>query len=105
MRFGTVTIGEALLLTTRQNRYGGAVNGGNGQPKRMSSTTMPNNVPDFVGAKVIDGHVVIRWPVNEVPELSTSGKTKILATTGGFVPMMDNPKHKFSINCTVPKDF
>ncbi len=59
---------------------------------------------DFVGAKVMDGHVVIRWPVQDSPKLSNSGKTKILATTGGFMPMMDNPAYKFSINVTIPKD-
>jgi len=58
---------------------------------------------DFVGAKIMDGHVVIRWPVQDSPKLSNSGKTKILATTGGFMPMMDDTKNKFSINVTTPK--
>jgi len=57
---------------------------------------------DFVGAKVMEGHVVIRWPVQDSPKLSNSGKTKILATTGGFMPMIDNPSNKFSINVTTP---
>jgi len=60
-------------------------------------------VAEFVGAKIIDGHVVIRWPVAADPQLSKSGKTKILATTGGFMPMIDVPANKFSINVTVPK--
>ena len=59
---------------------------------------------DFVGAKIVDGHVVIRWPVQDSPKLSNSGKTKILATTGGFMPMNDDHTKKFSINVTIPKD-
>ena len=59
---------------------------------------------DFVGAKVMDGHVVIRWPVQDSPKLSNSGKTKILATTGGFMPMIGNTDYKYSINVTMPKE-
>jgi len=60
-------------------------------------------IPDnFVGAKVEDGHVVIRWPVVKDPQPSSSGKTKILATTGGFMSMAEDPTKKYSINVTVP---
>ena len=60
------------------------------------------DMPEFVGGQIIDGHVVIRWPVNETPELSNSKKTRILASTGGFVPMIGNTKNKISLNVTCP---
>ena len=60
--------------------------------------------PNFVGAKIEDGHVVIRWPLNASPKLSKSKKSKILAGTGGFMALIGDSDKKFSLNVIGPPD-
>jgi len=59
--------------------------------------------PNFVGAKIEDNHVVIRWPLNSPATPSKSGKTLIIAGTGGFMPLIGDTTKKFSLNVTAPK--
>lgn len=60
-------------------------------------------LPEFEGAKIVDGYLVTRHPLVEEEEapVSKSGKSKILATSNGFSGVMGSPKIKYSINVIV----
>jgi len=61
---------------------------------------------DFIGGKIIDGFVVIRLPANvDDPPLSGSQKSRIVASTGGFMPMLDNYTLKIGVNVTAPLNY
>jgi hypothetical protein len=58
---------------------------------------------EFIGAKIVDGHVIIRWPVSAKPKKSDSGKSTIIASSRGFAPVIGT-EYSFSFNVTEPAD-
>ena len=50
---------------------------------------------------VENGEVVIRFPANGTTTISKSGKTRLLATTGGFVKV-EGTDISLSLNAIVP---
>ena len=55
-------------------------------------------------AKIVDGNLVLTMPLGAT-RLSSSGKSRIVATTGGFVDTeaeVDGHIVKVSVNATIP---
>jgi len=60
---------------------------------------MKNNVETTVSGDTLIIKVNLKAPATD----SKSGKTKLLASTGGFIDVPGSPGTKVSLNITVPK--
>lgn len=61
----------------------------------------------MLSATIENGELVVRVPMLGTPELSSTGKTKLVAKTGRFLPLtMDARGNVVSVNvtATVPRD-
>jgi hypothetical protein len=57
--------------------------------------------------QIKDGMLTITIPVNANPPLSNSGKTRVVATTNGFLQgeaVVNNHPIKVSLNVIIPRD-
>ena len=58
--------------------------------------------PEFIGAKIEDGVIIIHYPLLEEPY--ETEKSIMHATTGGFQAVINNPKLSWSLNVREAKN-